>query len=43
MPLTSEGDCREFVTSVQSGNGLKQVRGTACLDNNNEWEVKEIY
>ncbi len=35
--------CREFVTSVQSGNGLKQVRGTACLDNNNEWEVKEIY
>ena len=35
--------CREFVTSVQSGNGLKQVRGTACLDNNNEWEVKDIY
>ena len=22
--------------------GLKQVRGTACLVNN-EWEVKEIY
>ena len=43
MPFTSEGDCREFVTSVQSGGGLKPVRGTACLDNNNEWEVKEIY
>ena len=35
--------CREFVTSVQSGSGLKQVKGTACLDNNNEWIVKEIY
>ena len=35
--------CREFVTSVQSGSGLKQVKGTACLNNNNEWEVKEIY
>ena len=35
--------CREFVTSVQSGSGLKQVKGTACLNSNNEWEVKEIY
>ena len=35
--------CREFVTSVQSGGGLKQVKGTACLDNKNEWIVKEIY
>ena len=43
LPINTNGDCREFVTSVQSGNGLKQVRGTACLDNNNEWEVKEIY
>ena len=43
LPINTTGDCREFVTSVQSGNGLKQVRGTACLSNNNEWEVKEIY
>ena len=43
LPINTNGDCREFITSVQSGNGLKQVRGTACLDNNNEWEVKEIY
>ena len=43
LPINTNGDCREFVTSVQSGNGLKQVKGTACLDNNNEWEVKEIY
>ena len=42
MPLTSEGDCREFVTSVQVGNELKQMRGTACLINN-EWELKELY
>ena len=43
LAVNSNGDCREFVTSVQSGSGLKQVKGTACLDNNNEWEVKEIY
>ena len=43
LPIRTNGNCREFVTSVQSGGGLKQVRGTACLDNNNEWEVKEIY
>ena len=43
LPINTNGSCREFVTSVQSGGGLKQVRGTACLDNNNEWEVKEIY
>ena len=43
LAVNSNGDCREFVTSVQSGSGLKQVKGTACLNNNNEWEVKEIY
>ena len=42
MPLTSECDCRELVTSVQVGNELKQMRGTACLVNN-EWELKELY
>ena len=42
MPVTSEGECREFVTSVQVGNKLEQMRGTACLVNN-EWELKEIY
>ena len=43
LAVNSNGDCREFVTSVQSGSGLKQVKGTACLNSNNEWEVKEIY
>ena len=42
MPVTSEGECREFVTSVQVGKKLEQMRGTACLVNN-EWELKEIY
>ena len=43
MPLTTEGECREFVTSVQVGDKLEQMRGTACLNNSNEWELKEIY
>ena len=43
LAVNNNGDCREFVTSVQSGSGLKQVKGNACLDNNNEWIVKEIY
>ena len=42
MPISSEGECREFVTSVQVGKKLEQMRGTACLVNN-EWELKEIY
>ena len=42
MPVKTEGECREFVTSVQVGNELKQMRGTACLINN-EWELKELY
>ena len=42
MPLTSEGECREFITSVQVNKELKQMRGTACKINN-EWQLKEIY
>ena len=42
MPVTTEGGCREFITSVQVDKVLKQMRGTACLVNN-EWELKEIY
>ena len=42
MPISTEGECREFVTSVQVGKKLEQMRGTACLINN-EWELKEIY
>ena len=42
LPVNTNGNCREFVTSVKSGSGLKQVKGNACFINN-EWEVKEIY
>ncbi len=42
LPVNTKGGCREFVTSVKSGSGLKQVRGNACFINN-EWEVMEIY
>ena len=42
MPTVTNGQCREFVTKVQVGKQLKQLRGTACLDNN-EWKLKEIY
>ena len=42
MPVKTEGECREFVTSVQVGNELEQMRGTACLINN-EWELRELY
>ena len=42
LPVNTNGNCREFVTSVKSGSGLNQVKGNACFINN-EWEVKEIY
>ena len=42
LPVNTNGNCREFVTSVKSGSGLKQVKGNACFINN-EWEVMEIY
>ena len=42
MPLTSEGECREFITSVQVNKKLEQMRGTACKINN-EWQLREIY
>ena len=42
LPVNTNGNCREFVTSVKSGSGLKKVKGNACFINN-EWEVKEIY
>ena len=42
MPINTDGQCREFITSVQVDSQLKEMRGTACL-NNGEWELKEIY
>ena len=42
MPINTNGQCREFITSVQVDRDMKKMRGTACL-NNGEWELKEIY
>ncbi len=42
MPTVTDGQCREFITKVQVGRGLREVRGNACLENN-EWKLKEIY
>ena len=42
MPINQNGQCREFITSVQVESRLREMRGTACL-NNGEWELKEIY
>jgi surface antigen len=40
--VSTNGDCREFVTKVTVKGEARQVRGTACK-RNGEWEVKEMY
>ena len=41
-PVATNGNCREFVSRVQVGNDPRQIRGTACMENN-EWVLKELY
>ena len=41
-PHTTVGKCREFETTIQVGEALKVVKGTACKKNN-EWLLKELY
>lgn len=41
-PHTTVGKCRDFETTIQVGNTLKVVKGTACKKNN-EWLLKELY
>ena len=41
-PVATNGNCREFVSYVQDGNEPLQIRGTACMENN-EWVLKELY
>ena len=41
-PVTTRGNCREFVSKVAVGKQLRNIRGTACLENN-EWVMKEVY
>ena len=42
MPTSYDGECREFVTSVQVGNKINEMKGTACKING-EWELREFY
>jgi len=41
-PVATNGNCREFVSKVTVGKELRNIRGTACLENN-EWIMKEVY
>ena len=41
-PVATKGNCREFISKVTVGQELRNVKGTACLENN-EWIMKEIY
>ena len=41
-PVATNGNCREFVSYVQDGNEPLQIRGTACMENN-EWVLKRLY
>ena len=41
-PVTTRGNCREFVSKVAVGKQLRNIRGTACLENNQRL-MKEVY
>ena len=41
-PVATNGNCREWVSKVTVGQELRNIKGTACFENN-EWIMKEIY
>ena len=41
-PVATNGNCREFVSKVAVGKQMRNIKGTACLENN-EWIMKEVY
>ena len=41
-PVATNGNCREFVSDVHVEKETRQIRGTACMENN-EWTLKELY
>ena len=41
-PVATKGNCREFISKVTVGKELRNIKGTACFENN-EWIMKEIY
>ena len=41
-PLSTDGDCREFVSVIEVQNTMRKMRGTSCK-RNGKWEVKNLY
>lgn len=41
-PVATNGNCREFVSDVHVEKETRQIRGTACMENN-EWVLKRLY
>jgi len=41
-PVATSGNCKERISKVTVGKEKRNVKGTACLENN-EWVMKEIY
>ena len=41
-PIATNGNCREFVTTVQVKKSQRKMKGTACMINN-EWVLRELY
>ena len=41
-PVATNGNCKEFISKVTVGKELRNIKGTACLENN-EWIMKEVY
>ena len=41
-PVATNGNCRAFVTKVTVGKEIRNIKGSACMENN-EWVIKEFY
>ena len=41
-PVATNGNCRAFVTKVTVGKEMRNIKGSACMENN-EWVIKEFY
>ena len=41
-PVATNGNCKEFISKVTVGKELRNIKGTACLENN-QWVMKEVY
>ena len=41
-PIATNGNCREFISTIQVAKEVRKVKGTACKENG-EWVLKELY